>query len=737
MTDVLANIRARMRSSQPTSPVPLNGSMAPALPMLRNVSLLPPKVEDVEARMRMRTYLREFGRDPVSSRELARICGLPIVPPPTEEEVDAISKMLVLPEQYRKGFRLFPPQADAVSQFIIYRGGFFPIPVGWGKTLITLAVAQYAFATMGIPKILLVVPASIYPQLVTVDIRWARRHVEFSVPVIPLGGRSMAARRSLTRSGRHGLYVMPSSYFSTRDTMSVESEAGLEVGLLDAIGAGLLILDEAHQFKNKNTARGRRLASYIEAHKPMGVCLSGTITQKAIADYHHLITWCLRDNSPLPHSSFAAMQWGSVIDANARPTDSMTRPMRPLIDWGRDFFSSENFPLSRDGFRKAYRYRLVTAPGVAAMGEGEIGTSLILRNEPAQTGEEGWSRLTKLIDQVVEDWTTPSGDPIDHAIHMHKWMRELSAGFYNELYWPSVSELADRRDLEESEAEQVLAAAKKFHEAQNKYSKGLREWIGKHSKDGLDAPMLIGNNMYHYGDRDVGPELFHLWKSKEEAKRQAIPPWEMERLENRRRPLSRWKREVRVCPYKINAAVKWALDNPGALIWYYHIEVGKWLFEEMKKAGIDARHCPDGVKHDKWIIDPLNAGHTVIVSIPSHCEGKNLQHFQKNYVVEWPRSAKESEQMLGRTHRNGQLADELIVTTCKTLPWDHESFGATLNDALYAHQTTANRQKLIYCGYDPPPKIFPPDVLRERGHENVRLEADLYALLQEKFEIES
>ncbi len=144
-------------------------------------------------------------------------------------------------------------------------------------------------------------------------------------------------------------------------------------------------------------------------------------------------------------------------------------------------------------------------------------------------------------------------------------------------------------------------------------------------------------------------------------------------------------------------------------------------------------HCPAGESANKNILDHGNKSKVVIASLDAHGTGKNLQHFQHMCVVQWPRSARTAEQLLGRLHRRGQEADELPVTTCNSLLFDHMNMAACLNDALYIHQSTGDKQKLIYANYDPLPKIFPPAVLYQRGLEVEKLTAEQEAMLTEKF----
>jgi hypothetical protein len=117
-----------------------------------------------------------------------------------------------------------------------------------------------------------------------------------------------------------------------------------------------------------------------------------------------------------------------------------------------------------------------------------------------------------------------------------------------------------------------------------------------------------------------------------------------------------------------------------------------------------------------------------------HGEGKNLQAFQRSVLAEFPRKADMLEQVLGRTHRFGQLADELAPVTINTSEFDHQNMSACLIDSLYIHQSTGSRQKAVYASYDPLPRMYPVDFLRERGFVDVaRLDPAARAVLEERF----
>ena len=677
----------------------------------------------VSARAALHAQLSGKRLDIPSVAEIVRITSLSTERLLTPEEVEHISRQEVLASAFDgpEKFRLSESQARTLFWFDLLGGAFCAIGVGKGKTLITIMAAERAFRA-GIQRMVLVMPPGACHQFSVQGLPFARKRVPVTVPFHFIGGRSAAERRKLSRSKKIGCYVMASSQFSTTDTRSVDDQ----VGVLDAIDPQLFIIDEVHEFKRKGTARTDRLMDFIEQKSPAGVVLSGTITNKSIEDYHHLIRWCLGKSSPLPMSRQMAQQWGQIIDAEADPTPSMTGPLRPLIDWARMWFREETFSDDKVGFRRAYRLRLTSAPGVIASGDEDLGTSLVIKTEPVAKPEEatGWAQLQEHIKEVEELWLTPSGDEIEHAFHTYKWMHELSAGFYNLLTWPETSEMVRRKGVSAETAEQVLVGAKAHHEARQQYARKLRDWLDKYGRAGLDTPMLVGAAMHRNGWEDVGRELYDVWKYSKDLEEDATPPWNKPGA-----VLERDSHAVQVCDYKVRAAIEWAEEitnrrenkgKYGAIIWYHHIEVGEWLEKLARAARLNYLHAPAGPVANKALADLSNGNKVVLASISAHGQAKELQHFQHQYVLQWPRSAKTAEQMLGRCHRRGQQADELVVVKNDTIDWDIWNFATSLNNALYIQQTLGNDQKMIYCGYDPMPRVFPPEILRERGFQGVK-----------------
>lgn len=660
----------------------------------------------------------EKRRDTAGSLEIDRIINLPVVYGATEEEVEAFSREEVEASYFEEGFRLLPTQVGAVLAWDLFKGVFGPIGVGWGKTAITLMIANRAFTEGDSDRTILFVPSQVYDQLVRNDIAWVRKRVGLKVPFIYMAGKSLAERKSIATSGKKGCYIMTYSLLSTRDSDD----------LLDWIKPQLIIADEAHEVRNLTAARSARLMRYMSEQQPYLVALSGTITKKSINDYHHLIAYALRKYCPLPLDAALSCNWSFVLDADADPSDAQTGPIYPLLDWARrNFPDAEGLTNDVMGFREAYQLRLTHTPGVVATGDAQIGTSLVLQNSPVKkyTQHKDWPRLKELIDQVEELWISPSGDEIELGFHKWRYLYELSFGFYYNLRWPTLEELGKRGYSEEA-AQEALDGALAHHEAHQEYSKELRQWLKYRSKPKLDTPFLVGGEMARNGAANVGAGLYELWSAMKAMQFEDMP--------------ERISEPIRICSYKVDHVLQWAQSlkkGEGALIWFHHQEAGRWIAEVLQKAGLPVIYCPSE-SHRKGsnaaIRDERNANKIVVASMRGHGTGKNLQHFQRQLYPQFPRDASLIEQVLGRTHRTGQTADVLIAETMNTIEFDHTNMSACLVDALYTHQTMGAPHKLIYSSYNPMPKIFPDNFLRERGFTDIsKLDRKAQELLEEKF----
>lgn len=679
-------------------------------------------------------------------RDMERILELAFVDMMTPDESGEFSQAIVLARAYERGFKLFQEQSSAVAAYLTEAGGFFPIGVGWGKTLISLMVAERAWQK-GIKKMILHIEPGCLGQLVKTDIPYGRRVTNISVPFIVLGGRSKKERAAIVESGRKGCYIMPYSQLSVEDTMD----------MLEAIDPDLVIADECHNLKDRKTARTKRWMAMMNYRERELVAMSGTITSKTIEDYRHLIDLALKDASPLPRSAAMAHGWGAVLDSGSVISDTnQSGPMEPLVGWANERKIEQrrvepdpekrkairHLRMTISDIREAYTMRMHSVPGVVATSDAEIGASISIENlnpkgkpwsddGPFWNQREGWAELSGHMDRVKEDWKTPNGDEIDHAIHTFKWMTELGSGFYNELVWPTVEQLQKHCDKNERQAEHAIDDAREAHALQQHYNKACRSFF-ETSPPGLDTPLSLLRVLNHNPDSLPSDIVlaYLVWRDKVKAIEEQHG-FLVERLSN----------SIRVCDFKVMRGVEWAkhaMDKHGSgILWAQNIEMGKWMVDELEKAGVPTVACPAGA--NQQIIDLFNpengtADKIAVASIRAHATGKNLQRAASQLVLQWPRDAKIAEQMLGRVHRNGieKFSDHVTINTMNVLPYDYVLFGSCLVDATYQHQT-GSRRKMVYSTYNPMPRMFTPEFLKARGASTQTLTRDQKTMLEDKF----
>lgn len=670
---------------------------------------------------------RVLQANPKQQSEIQRICNIPINYPLTKEELAAFNEMHVKKDA-PNGFALKERQIEAIVAFSMNGGCFAQLEVGGGKTLICLRIIGVA-VEQGMQRICLFVPSQVYSQLIGHDIGWARQRVELGVSFYPMGGKTLARRRELA-GGRRGCWIIPYSLLSARDSSDI----------LNAIKPELMIFDEAHALKNRTSARTKRILSYWKENHPRCVFTSGTMTAKSLRDYAHLLTMSLRGGSPVPFEAEQVNEWAATLDSeqSADPSSGWTKaqtrtgsgPLRPLINWSNQHFPQTQLGHDTQGFRMAFQNRLITTPGVVCAPADALGVSLVIANKKADHMScEGGAQLQQITDRLIQEWVTPGGDEIEHAMLVWMWRNQLSAGIYYNQVWPDAGQLAEGGRMSVGQATELLEKSKVHHKALNEYHKTLRHFFSHtQHREGLDTPMLIGKHLSTHGAEGLGTlgkDLYDTWRRAKDLdftgriERDSVP--------------------VRVSPYKINRAIEWAkAQETKDIVWFYHNELGQWAHELFTAAGIEHAYCPAGRQFDEFLTTEgaaaRTAGKVLLCSQKAHGTGKNLQFKANQFFLQLPVSELDFEQTIGRTHRMGQTADEVEITTVISNEFDEMALSAILNDALYVRETMNSPRKVLIATWDPLPTIYTSSVLIRAGANAKMLNARQQLLLSERFQ---
>lgn len=558
------------------------------------------------------------------TREVARIVALPRRVW-TDESASALA--LELSEVLRKPggtMTLRPIQAQALLEAGCIGGGFFPIRVGGGKTLLS-GLAPYVLEAR---RPMLFLPAKLIEK--------TKR--EF---------RILAAHWPIPNFIRLVSYELLGR---------VQAQA-----LLDQYQPDLIILDEAHKAGNKKAACTKRLFRYLQTHPTCKlIAMSGTIVKRSIKNYAHIASRALGPNdAPLPNSFTELEDWADALDE--KTTSDKRIGLGALAVFQNQ--DERRDPDQLMSARRALRRRLVETPGVVATTEGFVGSSLTIE---ALWGDHEIS-LSPAIDAAFEklrkEWCAPDGWPLMDPMSVWRVARELSLGFFYQ--WtprPPEPWMSARRD----------------------WAKWCREILTNNRRN-LDSELQVTNAVVDGYYPLAEPALEEWRRVKDSFTPNSVPVWLDDSV-------------IRACSV-------WAKVAPG-IVWTEHQAVADALARHARlvyygKRGKDSRGRS---------IEDHPPGESLIASVASNSEGRNLQAWNRNLITSFPPNGLRVEQLLGRTHRDDQDADEVVFDAVCTSIAHIDAFQQALKDSAYIEATTGQAQKLLYAD-----RLFPePDDVRTR-----------------------
>lgn len=504
-------------------------------------------------------------------------------------------------------------QAISLAEIGTQGGGFFPIRVGGGKTLISLLAAY----VLGAKRPLLMMPAALL----------ARTQRDMG----PLMKEWLIPRS-----------IRPMSY----QFLSQEANANV----LEFWRPDLIICDEGHKLKNRRAACTRRVKKFLEKYpETKFVVLSGTMQKHGLRDYAHLLRWSLKQNATVPANEGELEQWAEILDEGIQ-----FRRLRPgvllKLCTAEDELGNDETKAARLGFQR----RLLETPGVYATPGDQVACSLqisTIRYQANAATEANFSKLRR-------EWTTPDGWTLALAPHVWAKARELALGFHH--IW-------DPRPPE------------KWLNARKAWAKYVRDVLS-HSRH-LDSELQVWNAVRRgeYGDPE-GEELQAAWA---EIKDTFTPHVK-----------AVWHDDT-----ALQLSKNWIQQGPG-IVWVEHVLFGEKLAsltgcEYFGSQGVNSKGRP---------IEDEKGDRAIIASIQANGTGRNLQHaFSRNLITSLPQGADILEQLIGRTHRDGQKADEVTVEFLVGCAEHLEGFWKARADAEMARDTMGQPQKLLLADIDVPP----------------------------------
>ena len=424
---------------------------------------------------------------------------------------------------------------------------------------------------------------------------------------------------------------------------------------LDEYAPDLIGADEAHKLKNVKAAVTRRVRRYMREHPATKfVAMSGTVAKRSLYDYAHMLRWALKTDVPLPDDYNDLMTWADALDERK----NMLRRAEPgslydlcndeeRAEWGpRDtdrrtsMFLTAPVTRARVAARNAYRRRLIETEGVIATSESGIDASLLITavTPPAST------EIDAAFDHLRKTWETPDGEPISDAPSMYRHAREIALGFYYRWNPRPPRDWLDARRTWCAFVRQTLARSRSLDsELQVKHAnptaRELTDWLAVKNKFEPNTELVwIDNTVLDY-------------------------------------------------------AADWLALNTG-ILWVEHVKFARALAQLSGATYYGAGNASDAGKHAR--------NKSMILSIEAGREGLNLQPWSSNFVVSPPSDGERWEQLLGRTHRDGQGADEVAVEVAAFCIDHVHSYWQARDGARYVADSLGSPQKLLLADQDFP-----------------------------------
>ncbi len=561
------------------------------------------------------------GRGVRSSPDLARVLALPKRPRPSESELRGRASALrarlgtgasscECKSKYNSPCcqDLLLTQALALGEAEAVGGLLGPIGVGHGKTLLDLLIAM---VVPGCKVAVLLLPPNLKAQLLERDWHFYGQH--WRLP-------NLAGSRWIV-PGRPTLHVV--AYTELSSSRSSD--------LLTRLQPDVIICDEAHSVRNRTASRTKRFLRYLNEHKDVKLfCWSGTLVSRSLKDYAHLSNHALREGSPTPLEYPAVEEWAKALD----PGDTRT-------------FAGALLGLCAPGqkLEQAWEQRLNDTPGVVSSPDsGGCKASLVISEFKAEPP----LKIKQMLSFLEETAERPDGEQLVDVMSVARAAKELSCGFYYRWRWP-------RKEPQEV-IEKWLMVRKEWH-------KEMRERLQR-SGEFMDSPLLLTkaairwHDGYTYIERDEEGKEVCRHTIEPHSKKGPHPTWASEWWPAWREVRDTAQPEteaVWVDDFLVKRAVEWLREGPG-LLWYEFKAFG----EAVAAAYPEATLCGPGEEGNQKVLH-LTGKESCIMSIKAHGTGKNLQAFNRNLIANPPSDGAISEQLLGRTHRTGQVADEVTA----------------------------------------------------------------------------
>lgn len=381
----------------------------------------------------------------------------------------------------------------------------------------------------------------------------------------------------------------------------LSNDAGVE--LFGRLKPDCVPADEAHTLAPLvRSTRSTRWHIAAKKYRPKFVALTGTLLSRSVRQGSKLAFYSLGDGSPFPTDYPTLESFALALDFE---DDECCEPgaLRLLA------------ADAAEGTKAAFARRVVETPGVVATKATSVShIGLVFRERKVTIPVT----VQRALDELRHSWVSPSGEEITDDLSFSRAARQLAAGFYYRWRWPeSVSESTRRGWLA----------------ARREWFREVRDYLSTPRRNGVDSEARYERAV---DAGDIQSATYPEWCAFRDGC--ASPVTEA----------------VWIDDFCATDAAQFGNEQP-CIIWYTHDALGR------KIAELGGFQLYEGGELNSARILKENGKRSIVVSANAHYEGKDLTAFSRQLVTTPRPAGRWWEQLLGRTQREGQKAEEVEV----------------------------------------------------------------------------
>lgn len=400
----------------------------------------------------------------------------------------------------------------------------------------------------------------------------------------------------------------------------------------------LIIADECHRLKNPRAAVTRRVARYMAQYPET----------RFVGVSGTIVKHSLKDYA---HIFAWALKAKSPVPIKREEVEAWAEILDSNDeDWMRRKDDTPLLPLG-EPVREGFRRRLAETPGVViSSGKRGCEASLLIRGVDYDVAAQTETNFKLLRDKME----LSTGWALAGPLEVWRHARELALGFHYEWTEHAPDEWLDARREWAKFVRGIISRSKTFDSE-------------LHIANAIDAGILSD------GGR------LNDWRN----------------IKDSFKPITKavWHDDS-----ALNVCAIWAEKFGPGIIWTSH----DLFARELAKRTNLSFYGPGGLDSKGQKVDTVSGKESIIASIHANATGRNLQMFTRSLIASAEGGADRNEQLLGRTHREGQTADEVSYDVLLGCRENLKAMHDARNGARMIQETTGLDQLLLNCDWDIP-----------------------------------